>query len=600
MKTIGFSLGKLVSKKTLTTVVSLLLCAATVFGISISALSLSASVSAVKTEAMLETTGGDAVQNYIPLNRYLRLSYEEPDIPLLMDAAPSTAEITVTVETMEGEPFVGIPFEVTLLLQEEEAEPVVLTDEDCDGILRYEEPAPGVYTITLSPVEGYTVPEPLEVTVEKPIEHKKVDVEVQKPTAQELATEDPGYGQPTKGDGDNPTDTVEFVESTQTVVHGEETKVEVKDENGNTVYVSKPETSEDSEGKLHLILADGTVSSVLVKLHKNGTIKRAYVMELSGVGGPDDDEPGEPGPEPEPQPEPEPEPEPVYVEVDVTSSVITSYGYPVEKNGSYVYKFISVKPKMETVTEDIIVYTGWQVIDGKTYYFDKNGNKVTGVQVIQGVQYTFSSEGVLMTSSGIDVSQWNGSINWSTVRASGVDFVIIRCGLRGSTLGGVFEDSAFRANIAGAKAAGLKVGVYFFTLAATEEQAVIEASACIKVCSMYSLEYPIFMDVEDPTASGAQASAYMALSKAQRTQVSNAFCDTVRNSGYRAGVYANKYWLSAKINTAALGSSTVIWLAHYVNQTDYPGRYEMWQYSPKGSVPGISGDVDMNISYLGY
>ena len=677
MKDIRSKVGKLITKKQITSVVSLLLCLATVAGLSASALSLSTTVSAVRTEAALEASGGEAVMDYIPVNQFLRLSYEEPDLPLLMDAAPSSTEITISVENRDGELFVGIPFEVTLLLQEEGAEPIVLVDEDCDGIIRYEEPTPGVYILTLSPVEGYVSPEPLEVTVEKPIEHKRVDVEVKKATQQELASEDASYGQGSKstGGGGAPviTDTVEWVESTQTVVKGEEVEREVKDANGNTIYLSKPTTVADGD-KLRLVLADGSTSDVFVVLNKNKTIKRAYVMELSGVGGPDD-EPGaepdpnpgtepdpnpgtepdpnpgtepdpnpgtepdpnpgtepdpnpgtepdpnpgtepdpnpgtepdpNPGTEPDPNPgtEPQPQPDPVYVEVDVTSWVITSTGYPVEKNGSYVYKFDSVKPKTEKVAEEYIKYTGWQTIDGKTYYFDKDGNKVTGTQIIQGKQVIFGEDGALVKSNskGIDVSQWNcySTIDWNAVKASGVDFVIIRCGLRGSTLGGIFEDSMFRTNMAGAKAAGLKVGVYFFTLAATEEQAVLEASACIKLCSMYSLEYPIFMDVEDPTASGAQASAYMALSRAQRTQVVNAFCDTVRNSGYRAGVYANKYWLSSKISTGSLSGSTVIWLAHYVSQTDYSGRYEMWQYSPKGSVPGISGDVDMNISYLGY
>ena len=661
LKDITSKVSKLITKKQITSMISLLLCLATVAGLSASALSLSSTVSAVRTEAALEASGGEAVMDYIPVNQFLRLSYEEPDLPLLMDAAPSSTEITISVENRDGELFVGYPFEVTLLLQEEGAEPVVIVDEDCDGIIRYEEPTPGVYILTLSPVEGYISPEPLEVTVEKPIEHKRVEVDVKKATQQELASEDASYGQGSKstGGGGAPviTDTVEWVESTQTVVKGEEVEREVKDANGNTIYLSKPTTVADGD-KLRLVLADGSTSDVFVVLNKNKTIKRAYVMELSGVGGPDgepgtdpqpdpepdpqpdpepdpqpdpepdpqpdpepdpqpdpepdpqpDPEPDpdpnpEPDPDPNPEPDPQPQPDPVYVEVDVTSWVITSTGYPVEKDGSYVYKFDSVKPKTEKVAEEYIKYTGWQTIDGKTYYFDKNGNKVTGTQIIQGKQVVFGEDGVLVKSNskGIDVSQWNcySTIDWNAVKASGVDFVIIRCGLRGSTLGGVFEDSMFRTNMAGAKAAGLKVGVYFFTLAATEEQAVIEASACIKLCSMYSLEYPIFMDVEDPTASGAQASAYMALSRAQRTQVVNAFCDTVRNSGYRAGVYANKYWLSSKISTGSLSGSTVIWLAHYVSQTDYSGRYEMWQYSPKGSVPGISGDVDMNISYLGY
>ena len=241
-------------------------------------------------------------------------------------------------------------------------------------------------------------------------------------------------------------------------------------------------------------------------------------------------------------------------------------------------------------------YTGWQTIDGRRYYFDKNGNKVTGEQVIQGVKYTFGSDGALNAGSGvlgIDVSKHNGNINWTEVRNSGVSYVIIRCGYRGSSTGALIEDPKFRANIQGATAAGLKVGIYFFTQAVNQIEAVEEASMTVALIKNYKISYPVFLDVE---ASGGRADG---LDTATRTQIVNAYCQTIANSGYTAGVYANKTWLSSKLNVGALGSYK-IWLAQYAAAPTYNGRYDMWQYSSKGKIGGISGYTDLNISYLGY
>ena len=124
-------------------------------------------------------------------------------------------------------------------------------------------------------------------------------------------------------------------------------------------------------------------------------------------------------------------------------------------------------------------YTGWQTIGDKVYYFTAEGNPVTGEQVIQGAKYNFASDGSLVVGSGtlgIDVSKWNGNINWEAVKNSGISYVIIRCGYRGSAQGVLIEDPKFQANIKGASAAGLKVGIYFFSQAVDEVEAVEEAS----------------------------------------------------------------------------------------------------------------------------
>ncbi len=245
---------------------------------------------------------------------------------------------------------------------------------------------------------------------------------------------------------------------------------------------------------------------------------------------------------------------------------------------------------------DVYKYQGWQTIDGKTYYYTADNKKVTGEQVIMGAKYVFDSDGVLTSTTGImgiDVSKWNGTIDWNQVKASGVNYVIIRCGYRGSSAGALIEDPKYKANIEGATKAGLKVGVYFFSQAIDEVEAVQEASMVLSLVKNYKISYPIFLDVE---ASGGRADN---ISKETRTAVCKAFCQTIQNSGYTAGVYANKTWLTSKIDTSQLGSYK-IWLAQYAAAPTYTGRYEIWQYKDSGSVPGISGHVDLNLSYLGY
>ena len=279
--------------------------------------------------------------------------------------------------------------------------------------------------------------------------------------------------------------------------------------------------------------------------------------------------------------------------------------YDASKNALYVkegdsYRLAKYRDYKNNSTQkfyrkvETFLYTGWQTIDGQKCYFDKNHNKVTGKQVIGGVEYDFGESGTVSAGSGslgIDVSKYQPSINWAAVKSSGVDYVIIRCGYRGSSTGALIEDPYFKSHIKGAKAAGLKVGVYFFTTAVTEAEAVEEASMCAYLCNGYGLDFPIFMDCESSPRAG-----YNGMSASQRTAIIKAFCNTVRSAGYSAGVYANKTWLSSYMKAGEL-SGYKIWLAQYNSAPTYSGKYDMWQYTSKGSVNGISGYVDMNKCY---
>lgn len=194
---------------------------------------------------------------------------------------------------------------------------------------------------------------------------------------------------------------------------------------------------------------------------------------------------------------------------------------------------------------------------------------------------------------GIDVSRYNGDIDWNVVADAGIDYAIIRCGYRGATSGSLIRDSYFKENMMGAIKADIPVGVYFFSQAVTVTEAIEEASMVINECKLYMLEYPIFIDSESAGGLGRADG----LSVADRTAITKAFCETIENSGYEAGVYASKNWWNDKLDAEQL-TPYHAWLAQYSEEADYEGFYDFWQYTAKGSVDGIETKVDLNVSYM--
>ncbi len=262
-------------------------------------------------------------------------------------------------------------------------------------------------------------------------------------------------------------------------------------------------------------------------------------------------------------------------------------GYKVPVNSTKV----RVKEQVEyTVIEDIsLLIKTEEEIDALTEDFHQVISDADKTEIAER-QQTGSG-----TTLGIDVSKWNGEIDWEKVKDDGVEFVIIRCGYRGYTKGGLIEDPLFAQNIKGATAAGLKVGVYFFTQAVNEVEAVEEASMVVSLVRDYDLEYPIFIDTE---SAGGQGRADE-LDAETRTKVCDAFCATIQNAGYKSGVYASRNWYNEKLQAQEL-EDYVVWLAEYRDIPLYQGYYQMWQYTSKGEVDGIEGNVELNLSYLKY
>lgn len=215
--------------------------------------------------------------------------------------------------------------------------------------------------------------------------------------------------------------------------------------------------------------------------------------------------------------------------------------------------------------------------------------------------YTLHQAGDIV--NGIDISQYQSNVDWKQVKASGVKFVLLRCACRGYGTGALVKDTKFKDHIQGALKAGLDVGVYIFSQATNKAEAVEEANKLLECVDEYKdkVTLPLILDFEyasdykgDNTGRLYKAN----LSKSQATEVCRAFCERIENAGYVPMVYANATMLKNKVDGEALAADYPIWLAHYtVDPTIYEGPYQYWQYSSKGRVPGIKGDVDCDFHF---
>lgn len=193
-----------------------------------------------------------------------------------------------------------------------------------------------------------------------------------------------------------------------------------------------------------------------------------------------------------------------------------------------------------------------------------------------------------MRMKGIDVSAWQGNIDWVKVKNSGVDFAIIRSGWGFKKVGEI--DRFFVSNIKNAKSAGIKVGVYHYSYAESVENAKQEAEYCLSIVKSANVELdlPIYFDIEDASIANAH-------NREIRTNMCIAFCSEIESAGYWAGVYANLNWFNNYLNKNELESRYTLWLAQYneINEMEC----DIWQYTSSGYVEGINGNVDMDIMY---
>lgn len=251
--------------------------------------------------------------------------------------------------------------------------------------------------------------------------------------------------------------------------------------------------------------------------------------------------------------------------------------------------------------EEEPAYSGWRTENGKTYYYAQDTNKkVTGLRSIDGKLYYFDANGVKQdnVTFGIDVSKYQSGLDWNKIKKSGVSFVIIRIGYRGyGAAGNLVKDPMFEEHFTNARNAGLKVGVYFFTQAVNEAEAQEEAEGCNWALNGRMLDYPIFYDTEASTAPGGTGRAD-GLGVEDRTKCAIAFCERVKELGYKPGVYASTTWYRKRVDYNTLRSRYTIWNAHY-GVSSSPIGCDLWQGTEKARINGYSGELDANISYIG-
>jgi len=501
-------------------------------------------------------------------------SYKLADgIPVTLAATSVERDISIVILDEDSQPVKNIAFEV--LVTAPDGESRIFKDEEGAGKIYIEDLEPGEYMVALQQTGRLLVPEPIQIEVKAKVELAVIDNIAEKiVNARDVnaAEEDAAYGGKNIDQGPPPPplkDTIPFYES-KVITTSKEVTVPLMGDDGNQVVKYKPELNNGS-----LVYKDGP--NIITPDPEGGddivTPKPVYTPVLDGNGW--------------------------FTDFSATSPD----GPPISGMSDILNTFIvASEPQFTVGSEPVTTYQGWQTFDGKRYYYDLNGKPVTGSQVIQGASYIFDASGALQQlARGVDVSTWQNAINWTQVRNSGIHFAMIRAGYRGYGSGVLVEDDKFRIHAQGAQAAGLKVGLYYFSQAINEREAVEEASAAIAIARKYGINvgYPIAIDIE--YSNSARNGRADGISGATRTAVARAFCDTIRSAGYTPMIYASKSWFEnpAFLNISQL-TSYKIWLAHWAESTNYKGKIDMWQYTSSGTVPGISGRVDMNISYLGY
>ncbi len=244
--------------------------------------------------------------------------------------------------------------------------------------------------------------------------------------------------------------------------------------------------------------------------------------------------------------------------------------------------------------EDVVVYAdgGYNffpvldVLKKNDYVYDNFIQQENGEIV-----YTDETQINILSLKGIDVSKHQGEINWRKVAGEDIDYTFIRAGFRGSSEGKLVEDEYFQDNIEGALDNGIDVGVYFYTQAMTVEEAEEEAEFVIDLIEDYDVTYPVVLDLEESTSSSARTAN---MTQEEYTKAAIAFCEKIKEAGYTPMIYGNLKTFMIMLDLKQLEDYEK-WFAYYDTPVYFPYAFSIWQYSSKGSIEGIKGDVDLNV-----
>lgn len=248
--------------------------------------------------------------------------------------------------------------------------------------------------------------------------------------------------------------------------------------------------------------------------------------------------------------------------------------------------------------EDVVVYA-----DGGYFFFpiDAKLKKHSYVydhfveQENHEIVYTNDTDEIC-SAKGIDVSRYQGAIDWAKVSEDDVSYAFIRAGYRGSTGGKLAEDEFFVDNIEGAIDNDIDVGVYFYTQAMTEDEAREEAEFLLKLIKPYDVTYPVVLDLEEVNSDSARTAD---MTKEEYTQAAVAFCEKIKEAGYTPMIYGNLKTFMIMLDMEQIEAYDK-WFAYYDTSVYFPYEFTIWQYSSEGSIQGINGDVDLNVGMKDY
>lgn len=248
--------------------------------------------------------------------------------------------------------------------------------------------------------------------------------------------------------------------------------------------------------------------------------------------------------------------------------------------------------------EDVVVYA-----DGGYSFFSIKDNLKKHNYVYENFVTQDNNEIVYMneinqvlSEKGIDVSRHQEKIDWKKVAGDGVSYAFIRAGFRGNSEGKLVEDTYFSDNIGGALDNGIDVGVYFYTQAITEEEAKEEAEFVLDLIEPYDVTYPVVLDLEEVNNNSARTAN---MTREEYTRAAIAFCETIKEAGYTPMIYGNLKTFMIMLDMEQIEEYDK-WFAYYDTSVYFPYDFSVWQYSSKGSVAGIKGDVDLNVSMKKY
>ncbi|MCR5590617.1 MAG: glycoside hydrolase family 25 protein [Lachnospiraceae bacterium] len=227
-----------------------------------------------------------------------------------------------------------------------------------------------------------------------------------------------------------------------------------------------------------------------------------------------------------------------------------------------------------------------------------NSYKAENFRIDEGFMAYFNDDGEKISHLGCDLSYHNSHVDFDELAASGCEFVMLRCGYRGYSEGGIMKDEKFNEYASEAQRVGLKIGVYFFTQALTPEEAEEEAEYTLSLIEDYDISYPVAFDTEYIDDDNARTNK-TEMTDELRSQICTAFCEKIRENGYYPMIYASENWFRRYLKVESLHQYD-FWAPQYLEENDFLYDFTIWQYTDCGSIPGVRGEVDLDISMVDY